>query len=270
MLMLTHTWLLMEVIGDRLIDSRDLDIFSYNIVPDILSIHKNISSTLTHGISRFQEIPDKFRKASYVQFHLMVDDISHYGKICDEPVTEFVHDAGGYSYVKGRSLIPGLIDLYAGAGQALTLEEAAYRSHMIVEIAFDHVVVNALSDKGIIDRFCESLAYTVKHDIGNFCDSIKWLYGIEEKTAEEAICEAQIFYSMERMKQIKNIESRTTLFIKKFGLDCDNDSVRRGVRELIVEGTVLAQDYNNFLPAVVNAMQDAGLGKDDPYAMPLS
>ncbi len=268
--MLTHTWLLMEVIGDRLIDSRDLDIFSYNIVPDILSIHKNISSAHTHGISRFQEIPKKYRKVSYVQFHLMVDDISHYGKICYEPVTEFVPDAGGYSYVKGRSLIPGLIDLYASAGQSLTLAEAAYRSHMIMEIAFDHVLINDLSDKAIIDRFCESLEYTVNHDVGNFCDGIKWLYGIEEKTAEEAIREAQNFYSMERMKQVKNIEGRTTLFIKKFGLDCDNDLVRRGVRELIIKGTVLARDYKSFMPTVVKAMQDAGLGKDQPYAMPLS
>lgn len=247
-----------------------MDIFSYNIVPDILSIHKNISSTLTHGISRFQKLPEEHGKASYVQFHLMVDDLSHYGNICREPVTVFDPDAGGYSYVKGRSLIPGIMDLYERAGEALSIAEAAYRSHMMVEMAFDHVLITSPGEGDIIGRFCESLAYTVSHGIGKFRDTMEWLYGIDAGTAEEAIREARNFYDMERMRQIKSIESRTALFIKKFGLDGNDDVVRKGVRNLILEGTALTGDYRDFLRTVAKALEEAGLGRDHPGAMPLS
>jgi len=50
MLMMTHTWILKEFLGSDFRDS--LDLYVYNVCPDLLPIHKCITSEFTHGISR--------------------------------------------------------------------------------------------------------------------------------------------------------------------------------------------------------------------------
>jgi hypothetical protein len=42
--MLTHTYLLQKVLGAADIKSKDLDIYIYNIAPDLLTIHPDINS----------------------------------------------------------------------------------------------------------------------------------------------------------------------------------------------------------------------------------
>ena len=59
MLILTHTYLLQKVLGEADIKTNDLDIYIYNIAPDLLTIHPDINSDKTHNIKRFAEIPSK-------------------------------------------------------------------------------------------------------------------------------------------------------------------------------------------------------------------
>ena len=47
MLILTHTYLLQKVLGEADIKSKDLDIYIYNIAPDLLTIHPDINSDKT-------------------------------------------------------------------------------------------------------------------------------------------------------------------------------------------------------------------------------
>jgi len=82
MLMLTHTYLLQKVLGSADMENKNLDVYVYNIVPDLLTIHPQISSSQTHSIKRTLQIPSGYPRSSYVMFHLLVDDLAHYGYIC--------------------------------------------------------------------------------------------------------------------------------------------------------------------------------------------
>ena len=69
MLMLTHTYLLQRILGVRAFDSNDLDAYVYNIVPDLLTIHPDITSQQTHKIKRLLHVPERYPKAAYIMFH---------------------------------------------------------------------------------------------------------------------------------------------------------------------------------------------------------
>ena len=64
MLLNTHTWLLKEYAGARL--RRDnLDILIYNVIPDILPIHRDITPEMTHRLERLVPVPPGHRKARF-------------------------------------------------------------------------------------------------------------------------------------------------------------------------------------------------------------
>ena len=57
MLMLTHTCLLQQMMSASGMHDMDPDIYIYNIAPDLLTIHPDISPRQTHFIPRFIEAP---------------------------------------------------------------------------------------------------------------------------------------------------------------------------------------------------------------------
>ena len=65
MFMLTHTYFLQKFLGAADVKNIDLDIYVYNIVPDLLTIHPQISSNRTHKIRRFLHIPAQQRNFLY-------------------------------------------------------------------------------------------------------------------------------------------------------------------------------------------------------------
>ena len=105
MFMLTHTYFLQKYLGSADVRNIDLDVYVYNIVPDLLTIHPQISSDKTHKIRRSLQIPAQYPRSAYVMFHLLVDDLSHYGYICSNCQEEFDSNSQGYSYLKGKHLI---------------------------------------------------------------------------------------------------------------------------------------------------------------------
>lgn len=96
MLLLAHTWILKEFLALDPRKCRDPDIYIHNLSPDILTIHEAIKPVTTHGISRFRNFPSRYKKAAFVQFHLLVDDMAHYGEITDDLNNVFNPDSGGY------------------------------------------------------------------------------------------------------------------------------------------------------------------------------
>ena len=125
MLMLTHTWILKELLALSSSETPTLDIFAYNVCPDLLPIHRTVHASMTHRISRFIQVPREYRKAHYVQLHLLADDIAHHGRICEEVVTEFNPDADGYAYVMGQPLVGPIMDYCNSFGLPVDRVEAA-------------------------------------------------------------------------------------------------------------------------------------------------
>ena len=247
MLMLTHTWILREFLGFRAMRPECLDLYAYNVSPDLLTFHHAITSEMTHGIDRFRELPDPHRKAAFVHFHLLVDDIAHYGDICEQPVRTFNPDSRGFTYVRGRSLVQPIRAFQKRFGREVSRSEAAYQSHIMIETAFDMVLNRNRENSGLIPLFTESLGGMARNGLEEFGRTIEWLTDIQGETAAEAFAHGVNICTPERMNGLMNVEGRINLFIDKFGLDRNDPAVRAGALELMEQGMELVQDCEAFL-----------------------
>ena len=258
MLMLTHTWILREFLGPRALLPECLDLYAYNVCPDLLTFHPAISSEMTHGIDRFRDLPDPHRKAAFVHFHLLVDDIAHYGDICEQPVRTFNPDSGGYTYVRGRSLVEPIRKFQKRFGREVSPSEAAYQSHIMIETAFDMVLNRKPENSGLIPLFTESLGGVARNGIEEFGRTIEWLTDIQGETAGEAFAHGVNICTPERMNGLMNVEGRINLFIDKFGLDRKDRAMRAGAIELMEQGMELVRDCEAFLePAMEKIRKSA-------------
>ncbi len=157
-------------------------------------------------------------KGAYAQFHLLVDDMSHYGRIEVHPTGEFNPEAGGYSYRQGRFLVSPLEELHRRAGRKISTSEAIYQSHMMVEMAFD-LNLYLRGNGGLLDLFLEALDDTARKGLNGFSLTMGRLLGIERNTVAEAVVRGRDKYDRPRMEGFLSREGRTDGFINKFRLD---------------------------------------------------
>jgi len=256
--MLTHTWLLKELIGADNIIGNNLDAYVYNVSPDLLTIHPSITPKMTHRIPLSSRLPAQHRKAAFIRFHLLVDDMAHYGKIGEGSATgfDFNPNSNGYAYVKGRFLIQPIMNFYRDIGAEISFSEAAYRSHMIIEMAFD-LTVNR-KDGSLTTLFSEALSYTVENKLSEFSRTLGWFFGIEQKTITEAIEKGIKLYTKDRMDSLMSLDGRVNLYNAKFNHDPDNDSIRNNIRDLFTMGMDMVADYEDFLRATLKATEKSG------------
>ena len=257
MLMLTHTWILKEFLASQAFNPDYLDLYAYNVSPDLLTFHPAITSEMTHGIARFRDLPAPHRKAAFVHFHLLVDDIAHYGHICDKPVSVFNPDSEGYTYVRGRSLVQPIRAFQKRFGHEISLSEAAYQSHILIEMAFDLVLNQSKNKNGLIPLFSESLGAVAKNGLEEFGRTMEWLADIRGETASEAFAHGVGLCTPERMNGLMNVEGRINLFIDKFGLDRNDQAVCAGAVELMKQGMDLVRDYESFLKPTLEKIKAA-------------
>jgi hypothetical protein len=258
MLLITHTWILKEFLGSSPFSHPILDLYAYNASPDLLPVHKEITSERTHGIPRFCLLPPNFEKAAFAQFHLLVDDIAHHGRIERNPVRGFNPDSEGYTYVMGRPLMEPLTDLYRDIGQQISYDQLAYRSHMIIEMAFDMALYKGLGNEDLLGLFANALSYTFKHKIIEFSRTLGWLYGLSDQTIRESIDWGKDAGTLERMHRFMNEEGRIGLFMDKFGLDRNNPFIWSILGEMMEKGLYLVRDYEAFLRPTLKAIIDSG------------
>jgi hypothetical protein len=257
MLMLTHTWILKEFLGKSLFGTDERTCFTYNVAPDLLTFHRAITSEMTHQAERLLPLPEPYRKAAFIQFHLLVDDIAHYGHICDKPVQIFNPDSRGYTYVKGRPLVQPLLDLQNRSGHPITRPEAAYQSHILIEMAFDLVLHQRHGFPGLLPLFSGSLTDTVGQELETFGKTMEWMTGIPEDTAREALVHGAGMCTPERMQAFMNTEGRINLFIDKFGLDRNNLEVKRRAVQLMEQGMELVRDVDAFVSPTIETIRDS-------------
>ena len=257
MLMLTHTWLLREFVGRDNINRDNLDIFAYNVSPDLLPIHKSITPEMTHSIPRSSRLPQKYHKAAFVQFHLLVDDIAHLGKIGDgKTVTVFNPNSNGYAYIKGRPLIQPIMDFCRGIGHEISFSEAAYRSHLIIEMSFDLALCGRDLDLGTL--LSEALNYTVENKLSEFSETLGWILGISQEIIMEAIQEGITLCTKDRIDSLMSMEGQICLFADKFRYDSDDDRIRNGIWNLFNQGMDLVADYEEFSHTILETIKGYG------------
>ncbi len=258
MLMLTHTYLLQRILGEGTFDSNDLDAYVYNIVPDLLTIHPNISSQQTHKIKRLLHIPENYPKAAYIMFHLLVDDLSHYGSLCPGVDDEFNPHSQGYSYIRGKPLINSLLDIHRSIDNNFSYNDAAYRSHLIIEMIYDLVISDHINVEKTIEIMVEAINFTANKKIDEFVSLISWIYNFDKKEIREVIQNASRFITVDRMQKMMNLEGRIRLYTDKFALKSSDPIFTDGVRKLFIQARDLVDDNEVFLTETEKSIKEYG------------
>lgn len=256
MFMLTHTYFLQKMLYQAGIKDVEPDVYVYNIAPDLLAIHPQISPAKTHILQRSLEIPQQYPKSVYVIFHLFVDDLSHHGHICPGYQEEFSLNSQGYSYVKGISLVQSIIDLHKMTGKDISYNEAVYQSHLIIEMIYDLVIINQLHSYNTIEILVEAIKYTVNHKMREFIDTVKWLYDINESETNDVMRNALYFITKEGMNEIMNIEGRINLYKDKFGLHSDQQLFYNHLKDLFERAVDLIHDDELFFKETVQVIKN--------------
>jgi len=259
MLMFTHSWLLANYLGEKRYDPALQALYAYNICPDFLPASPAFDSRMTHGVPRFRPIPDDYGEASFILFHLMADDIAHYGVIKEEPVGNFQPDAAGYAYRKGKSLRGRLMDLYRGHGEPIDLAAAAYRSHMVIEMAFDLALYRHLPEREkLLAYMCEALR-NVATDHGNrFIDTVSWFYGVPPRAVSDALMRSSHWYNDKIMNRFMTLEGRVQGFFRKYGPQAPTAKEKAILTAIMEEGMLLVKDGEDFLVPTLTAINNSG------------
>ena len=260
MLMLTHTYLLQKVLASADIRNNDLDIYIYNIAPDLLTIHPDINSNKTHNIKRFSEIPAKYPQAAYVMFHLLVDDLAHFGSICADCQEEFNPESQGFCYIKGKPLINTILDLHKIIQNEISYSEAAYRSHLIIEMIYDLVILNEIESLETISLLVEAINFTVNNKLDEFTSTISWLYDLRQSDIRALMKDACFYLTKERIDRIMNIEGRIRLYSDKFGLKSKDILFYEGIKNLFLEAknSLELDEKEYFLRQTAKIVKDYG------------
>ncbi|MGV8059320.1 MAG: hypothetical protein AB2L12_15045 [Smithellaceae bacterium] len=258
MLMLTHTYLLQNVLGMAGIRNYDLDIFVYNIVPDLLTLHPDINSQQTHKIIRLLQIPPQYPKAAYIMFHLLVDDLAHYGKISTGMPAEFNPDSQGYTYVKGKPLINPILSFQKKNNQEISYGEAAYRSHLVVEMIYDLVIIEHIKNNQTIELLAEAIYTAADKKADEFITTVSWLYGMDKKKISDVLKSAFSTWTKERIKEVLNIEGRIRLYAYKFGLPSDEQLYFANIKKIFLQARELLDDNEIFLKETAEAVKKYG------------
>jgi hypothetical protein len=255
MLLNTHTWILREFAAARL--CRDnIDILIYNVMPDILPIHRDITPEMTHRMERFLEIPPGYGKARFIQFHLLVDDLSHHGHITRRGHERSDNASEGYAFRKGASLTKAMVDLHSGLDEDISEEEALYRSHLIIEMAVDLVVYKQYPE--LVTLFSEAVELTLAGRLEALIETLSWAYSMPKGLAREAVVQGMAAYRNEILRRSVSLEGRTDLFIHKFYGGPVNEKMRAGIRDLLQMGIESVADYEVFLSATLHEISKAG------------
>lgn len=246
MFMLTHTYFLQKVLEAAHINNIDSDIYVYNIIPDLLPMHPEISSNKTHRILRSMPIPEHYAKCAYVMFHLLVDDLAHYGYISSDDEKKFNFDSQGYCYMKGKPLVKPIIDLHKIIKKEISIDEAAYQSHLIIEMIYDLVISHQIASFNTIDVLVEGINFTVKNKMDEFISTTSWVFDIEANKIREVMKNVAVYLTKDRLEQIMNIESRIHLYKDKFGLKSDDQLFYDSLRNLFQNAKCLIDDDETF------------------------
>ena len=257
MLMLTHTYLLQEIMEASGMKDVESDIYVYNIAPDLLTIHPDIDAHQTHSIQRFVSAPPEHSRTAYVMFHLLVDDLAHYGKISLEYQDGFDPDSPGYTYVKGKSLVHEILDLHKIIDREITYNEAAYRSHLIIEMIYDLVILKKIESVKSINVLAEAILFTREKREEEFCSNMSWLYGIEKNAVRDVLDRASLYITKDRMNGFMNIEGRIRLFIDKFGLKNSNEKFHEAISKLF-SNALNSIENEEFLHEIQKSVRNSG------------
>jgi len=256
MFMLTHTYFLQKVLKRADLKDVEPDVYVYNIAPDLLAIHPQITPDKTHRLRRALQIPPRYSKSAYVIFHLLVDDLSHHGHICLDDLGEFNLNSQGYSYLKGRHLVDSILEVHRMIHKDISYADAVYQSHLIIEMIYDLVILKEIYSYKTIDLLVEAFNFTIENKMDEFIETIGWLYRFDKKEIEEVMKGALLFMTKEGMESLMNMKGRINLYRDKFGLESNERLFCDGLESLFHQAVNLIDDEELFFSETVEIIKN--------------
>jgi hypothetical protein len=185
-----------------------------------------------------------------------VDDVAHYGAITATGSDEFHSNPGGYAYEKGKDLVPRIMELHQRMKKPISLDSAIYRSHMMIEMAFDLLLFQR--EGSLVSLFTDALDDSLRRRKPEMVSTLQWLLDIPGTILKDAIDQGFKAYGGDRIQKTMSLEGRTRLYIEKFDYDSDDGEVWSGVEGLINRGMELSEDYELFLSHTLKIIKNAG------------
>ncbi|MDZ4165215.1 MAG: hypothetical protein U1C55_08815 [Smithellaceae bacterium] len=259
MLMLTHTWFMKKYLEDSDYPLAGEELFAFNVMPDLLPAHRDITAEMTHGIARFGTLPPFSQREAFIRLHLLVDDLAHYGEISPMGSDRFLSDTQGYTYLKGKPLVAPIMDFYRRIGKEIDLPLACYRAHMIIEMAFDMVLCrNGEMGAILLNTLYGSLRSVFAGDREDLNLFLSQIFDINVETVSDAVDQISRGCTYAKLAALLDMKGRTGLYLDKFGLDSTDDESLRGMTTLLNCGVALVEDYQDFLAPAIKAIRQAG------------
>ena len=186
----------------------------------------------------------------------MVDDLSHHGYISSGEQEEFNLESQGYCYLKGKQLVKSILNVHKIFGKELSYSEAVYRSHLVIEMIYDLIILNHINSFKTIDVLVDAVNFTVKNKMEEFIDTINCLYGLEKYEIHEVMKSAPFFITKESMENIMNIEGRMNLYKDKFGLQSNEQLFYDGLKDLFQRAIDLIDDDELFFQETAQVIKN--------------
>jgi hypothetical protein len=256
MLILTHTWFLYEYLKQENCQVENKQLFAFNILPDLLPVHKGIAPAKTHGIKRYDESnPDRGEEA-FIRFHLLLDDYCHYGEIKQWGPDKFLINSRGYTYIKGRDLVPTLVKLHESQGKEIDLAAAGYQSHVIIEMAFDMLLCRSPERNLLLALLRDGLREMLSSDRGKLNQMLSSVFDIEAQIISQALARIESISNREDSINILDETRRASLCLAKFGLASGTSDGQGKMADLLAYGVKLIDDYRDFLNPALAAIRN--------------
>ncbi len=258
MLMLTHTWIMKEYLKHLGYNTVKPDLFAYNVIADILPVHREITAEMTHSIERFDSSPLIQNRESFIRFHMLLDDFSHYGAISEQKTGGFLADSPGFTYVKGRPLMAPVMDLHCRTGKEIDISLASYESHMLIEMAFDMVLCRDRGNDGLLESLYYGLRRMLDGDQVELSLFLSQKFGIASNTMSDALQQINRICTYDGMREILADKGRIQLCLEKFGMEKNDPESQRQMASMLDYGMNLVADYRDFLLPALTAIRQSG------------
>jgi hypothetical protein len=149
------------------------------------------------------------------------------------------------------------MDLHKIIGKDISYSEAAYRSHLIIEMIYDLIILPHIDKNGSIDLLEDAIHFTFDRREKEFCSDISWLYGIDPEHSRRVLKNAVSYITREKLNSLMNIEGRIRLFTNKFGLRNTNKMFAEAIAALF-QDALGSIENDDFLQETAMTIRNCG------------
>tara|TARA_A100001037_G_scaffold306857_1_gene357377 strand:- start:41878 stop:42729 length:852 start_codon:yes stop_codon:yes gene_type:complete len=237
-----HTLILREVLKETS-QAHDSDVYVYNIVPDSLPLSEEFNAKETHKFQLPKGAYEKYPKLKWVKCHLIVDNYCHYGSINKPLELLSPKEKKGYTYQKGKELIPFLEDFCFKFDIDLDPSTKFYVSHILTEISVDYSIY--LEDESVANLLNASRDAMETDQINEFCDGLAVLYDCEPEKIFRARSAPRKFYGDLHDLKSLFLDGRAKIILRKLGIEFSEENIMMGSK-LIESCSQITKNFEEF------------------------